>query len=129
MKIHSTFSKLQKKKLAFAKDMKRDGNSFMKEEYCYFDGNFKRVKSSVSLCASVYHPLLCEQITQATMGCKQGDKEKVETFWQVFNKANREANECEEKFLPIGWCTDMASANFIGLGRIYRENVLQSVKG
>ena len=35
----------------------------------------------------------------------------------------------EEKFFPAGWCTDMASGNFICLVKIYREDVLETVKG
>ena len=32
----------------------KDENSFMSAEYCYFDGNFKKMKSFVTLTASVY---------------------------------------------------------------------------
>ena len=55
---------------------------------------------------------------------------KIEIFWRVFNKAYKEANnEVDEKFHPTGWCTDMASCNFIGLVKIYGEDVLQYIKG
>ena len=121
--------KTSKQKLLLAKEMKRDGNSYMNAEYCYFDGNFKRVKHFVSLTASVYHPLLCKQVTLATMECKHEDKDNIEIFWRVLNKAYKEVNGGDEKFLPVGWCTDMASGNFIGLVRIYGEDVLDTVKG
>ena len=61
---------------------------------------------------------------------KQEDRENIEIFWQVFNKAYKEANnEVLEKFLPTVWCTDMASCNFIGLVKIHGEDVLQHIKG
>ena len=54
------------------------------------------------------------------MQCKQEDKENIEIFWRIFNKAYKEANnEVDEKFHPTGWCTDMASCNFFGLVQIY----------
>ena len=35
----------------------------------------------------------------------------------------------DEKFFPAGWCTDMGSGNFIGLVKIYGEDILGTVKG
>ena len=35
----------------------------------------------------------------------------------------------DEKFFPDGWRTDMASRNFIGLVKIYSEDILETVKG
>ena len=63
------------------------------------------------------------------MECKHEDKDNIVIFWRVLNKAYKEVNAGDEKFLPIGWCTDMASGNFIGLVRIYGEDVLDTVKG
>ena len=59
------------------------------------------------------------------MQCKQEYKENIEIFWRVFNKVYKEANnEVDEKFNPTGRCTDMPSCNFIGLNKIYGEDVL-----
>ena len=33
------------------------------------------------------------------------------------------------KFFPADWCTDMASGIFIGLVKIYGEDILKAVKG
>ena len=44
--------------MTIACSMDTDGDHFMHEEYCHFDGNHKRVKAFVTLTASVYHPLL-----------------------------------------------------------------------
>ena len=54
--------------------MRRDGKSFMNAEYYYLDENFKKVKSSVTLTANVYHSLLRKQVVLASMQCKQEDK-------------------------------------------------------
>ena len=70
--------------------LRRDGNSFMNAEYCYFDRNFKKVKSYVTLTASVYHSMLRKQVVLASRQCKQEDKEKIEIFWRIFNKAYKE---------------------------------------
>ena len=52
-------------------------------------------------------------------------KKNIEIFWRVFNKVYKEGkNEVDEKFNPTGGCTDMPSCNFIGLIKIYGEDVL-----
>ena len=96
----------------------------------FFDGNHKRAKHYVTLTTSAYHPLLCKKVALVTMQCKQEGKGNIEIFWPVFNKAYKEANnQVHEKFHPKGWCTDIASCNFIGLVKIYGEDVLQYIKG
>ena len=79
--------KTSRQKLLLAKDMTRDGNSFMNAEYCYFHGTFKKVKFFVTLTASVYYSLLHKQVVLASMRSKQEDKENIEIFWCIFNKA------------------------------------------
>ena len=117
-------------KMKFPKSMHRNNNTYMSSEYCFFDGNHTRVKNYVTLTATAYHPLLCKQAVLVTMQSKQEDKENIEIFWGAFNKAYKEANnEVTEKFHPSGWCTDMTSCNFIGLVKIYGEDVLQYIKG
>ena len=71
--------------------------------------NLKKVKYFVTLIASVYHPLLRKQEVLGSILCK-----KKENFWGVLHKAYKEMNDDNEKFFPTGWCTDMASENFIG---------------
>ena len=67
-------------KMKFTKSMLRNNNTYMSLEYCFFDGNHKRVKHYVTLTAGAYHPLLCKQVVLATMKCKQEDKENIEIF-------------------------------------------------
>ena len=95
----------------------------------FFDGKFDRVRGFVTLTASMYHSLLQKQITLATMECKHEDSFHVEMFWCLFNSAYQQCLQTKEKFNPTGWCTDMALSNFIGLQKIYGEDVTEHIKG
>ena len=101
----------------------------MNEEFCFFDGNHLKVKSFVTLAASTYDPLLQKQVALAILECKHEDKENIEVFRWMFNSAFKEVNGIREIFSPTGFCTDMATANFNGLVKIYGEEVLEKVKG
>ena len=63
--------------MKIACSMDTDGDHFMHEEYCHFDGNHKRVKAFVTLTASVYHPLLRKQVILATMKWKHEESNYV----------------------------------------------------
>lgn len=115
--------------MKIAMEMDEGGNHYLNEEYCHFDGNHKRVKTFVTITASVYHPLLRKQVVLATMNCKHEDSSYVAKFWRVFNDAFKKVNKTEKRFSPSGWVTDMASANFNGLCTIYGEDVLSKIKG
>ena len=119
--------KTSQEKMKIAHEMNIDGDHYLKEDFCYFDGNHKRVRDFVTLTASMYHPLLQSQITLATMQCKHENDKFVEVFWKKFNEAYRTINDCN--FNPIGWCTDMCTSNFNGIRAIYGEDVLQKMNG
>ena len=44
-----------------------EGEHFMRDEYCYFDGKVKRCRNFVTLTASTYHSLLRKQVILAVM--------------------------------------------------------------
>ena len=54
---------------------------------------------------------------------------KLKYFGEFLIKHKEANNEVSEKYLPTGSCTDMASCNFLGLVKIYGEDVLQCIKG
>ena len=89
----------------------------------------KRVKSFVTLTASTYDPLLQKQVMLAILERKHEDTENIEVFWRMFNSAFKEVNGIGDRFSPTGFCTDMATANFNGLVKIYYEEILEKVKG
>ena len=125
---HSIF-KTSTSKIKIALEMYFEGDHFLKDEYCHFDGNHKRVREFVMLTASVYHPLLQKQLVLATMNCKHGDSNYVAEFCRKFNEAFQKVDKTKKKFWPWGWVTDMASANFNGLAIVYREDIRSRVKG
>ena len=114
--------------MKIALEMDEEDDHFMHNEYCHFDGNHKRVKSLVTLTASVYHLLLKNQIVLATMNCKHENSNYVAKFWRTFNKAFKKANGTEMHFPRTEQLSDMVSANFKGLSTIYDEDILEKVK-
>ena len=115
--------------MLIAENMNREGDHFMKDEYCYFDGKVKRCKNFVTLTASTYHPLLKRQVVLAVMEAEREDSENIELFWMLFNEALSQATGTKDTvFIPIGWCVDMAGANMNGLERVYGKEVLERVK-
>ena len=69
------------------------------------------------------------QVVLAKFECKHENPENIEVFWRMFDSAFKEVNGIGDRFLPAGFCTDMATANFNGLVKIYEEEILEKVKG
>ena len=68
----------QKAKMAI--NMDKDGNHFMKEEFCFFDGKRKRCRGFVTLTASVYYGLLQKQVPLAVMEAEKEDTTNIALF-------------------------------------------------
>ena len=77
--------------MKIALNMGREGEHFMREEYCYFDGKVKRCRNFVTLTASTYHPILKKQIPLAIMETEKEDSENIELFWTLFNTSIKKA--------------------------------------
>ena len=73
--------------------------------------------------------MLGMQLPLAIMECVSEDTANVELFWRLFNRAYREANQIDEKFMPFGWVTDMATVNIAGLAKIYGDDIIDKIKG
>jgi hypothetical protein len=54
--IPSFVFKFSEQKAKMAMEMDKDGEHFLKDEYCFFNGKCKRCCGFVTLTASVYHP-------------------------------------------------------------------------
>lgn len=121
--------KTSRKKMVMAREMEVEEDYILSDEYCCFDGKVQRCKNFTTLTASVYHPLLQKQIPLAIMECQSENSKNIATFWREFNNAYKEVNQVDSKFFPIGWVSDMASANFIGLQQIYGEEIMSKIKG
>ncbi len=116
-------------KLQMAHLMNRDGDHFLNEEYCFFDGKQKRCRNFTTLTASVYHPLLKKQIPLAVMETEAEDSSCISLFWNIFQEALRkEIPGSNVIFNPIGFCTDMAGANLVGIKEVFGDEALERVK-
>lgn len=121
--------KTSQERMEIAMKMDKDGEHFLRDEYCYFDGKVKRCKDYVTLTASTYHPLLKKQIPLAIMETQKENSENIELFWNLFNKALKVvAGDDTATFNPIGFCTDMTGANMNGLKNVFGEDVLTRIK-
>ena len=109
--------------------MDRNGEHFLKDEYCFFDGKFKRCRNFVTLTASVYHPLLKRQIPLVVMEAEQESSENLALLWSLFNEGlQKVTGDDKTVFNPQGWCTDMAGANMNGLQQVFGEDALSRIK-
>ena len=116
-------------KMKTALNMDRNGEHFLQEEYCFFDGKVKRCRDFVTLTASVYHPLLKRQIPLAVMETEQENSENIALFWTLFNEGLRKVSgDNNAVFNPLGWCTDMAGANMNGLRQVFGDDALSRIK-
>ena len=69
--------KTSKVQAQLAVAMDRDGDNFLSDEYCFFDGTFKRCPGFVTLAAHVYVELLRKIVKIATMECKSESTETM----------------------------------------------------
>jgi hypothetical protein len=76
-------------KLQMAHHMDKDGDHFLSEEYCFFDGKQQRCRNFTTLTASVYHPLLRKQIPLAVMETEGENSLCISLFWKLFQEAFR----------------------------------------
>lgn len=117
----------QKAKMAI--NMDKNGNHFLGDEFCYFDGKTKRCRGFVTLTASVYHTLLRKQIPLAVMEAENEDTTNIELFWTLFNEVlQKVSGQKDYKFHPVGWCTDMAGANFAAITKVFGEEATARMK-
>ena len=106
--------KMSTAQMKTALEMDKEGDHFMHNAYCHFDG--------------VYHLLLKKQIVLANMNCKHKDSNYVAKFWRTLNEAFKKPIGTEKCFSLTGWLSDMASANFNEFSTIYGEDALEKVK-
>ena len=87
---HQYVFKTLSTQMKFASEMNCCDDNFLYDEYCFFDGNHKRVRDYVKLTASFYHPLLQKQVVLATMPCKHENEKIIGIFWRQFNEAYKQ---------------------------------------
>lgn len=121
--------KMGMQKANMAINMDRNGDHFLKDEFCYFDGKRKRCRGFVTLTASIYHSLLRKQIPLAVMEAESEDTTNIELFWTLFNEVlQKVSGQKDYKFNPVGWCTDMAGANFAAISKVFGNESAHRMK-
>ena len=110
-----------RQKLLLAKDMMRDENSFMSAEYDYFNENFRKMKSFVTLTARVYHPLLCKQIVLEKCSVNRRTKKILKFSLAYSIKPTKKSFQLA--------CALIASKNFIDLVKMCIKYIKETVKG
>lgn len=103
--------KMGAEKAKMAINMDRDGEHYLRDEFCFFDGKRKRCRGFVTLTASAYHPLLRKQVPLAIM--------------EATAEVKRDDNY---KFRPVGWCSDMAGPNMAAICDVFGSEATQSIK-
>ena len=63
--------------------MDKDGNSYLSEEWTFFDGTFKRCPGFVTLGAEMFHPLADRIIKLASMETDKEDTASIELFLET----------------------------------------------
>ena len=117
-----------RQKLLLAKDMMRDENSFMSAEYGYFDENFKKMKSFVTLTARVYHPLLCKQIVLEKCSVNRRTKKILKFSLAYSIKPTRKCMVTMKSSFQLA-CALIVSKNFIDLVKMCIIYIKETVKG
>ena len=68
----------------------------------------------------MYHPLLRKQIQLAIMETESEDTENIKLFWTLFNEVlQKVSGNPTYKLKPVGWCTDIAGANFAAICNVF----------
>ena len=116
-------------KAKIAINMDKDKEHFLAQEFRFFDGKHKRAKGYMTLTASVYHPLLRQQIPLAMMEAVSENTENVTLFWELFNEVlGKVSSGTTMMFNPIGWCTDMAGSDLSAIHKVFGDSGVNSIK-
>lgn len=114
--------------IQIATQMDASGDSYLAEQFCFLDGQHRRVKGFVTLGLHVYHPLLCRIIKLATIEVEKECAEAVEIFFNLWNEVlQKEKNDPQYVFNPAGFSIDEASALRQGLIAVYGEQVVSKI--
>ena len=70
--------------------------------FCFFDGKHNRCRGFTTLTASVYHPLLRNQVSLTIMEAERENTRNVEHFWTLLNETIRKVyHGAVNSFNPI----------------------------
>ena len=105
----------------------RENNDFLSDEYCFFDGTFKRCPGFVTLGVHVYVDLLRKIVKIATMECESESTEKMTIFWSLLNEVLETfTGKKGYKFNPVGWAVDEHGGNWASIRAVYGEEAVNA---
>ena len=117
--------KMSKIQAKLAVTMDQDRADFLCDEYCYFDGTFKRCSGFVTLGAHVYVEILRKVVKIATMECETESTETMVIFWNLVNEVLEAfTGEKGYKFNPKGWAVDEHAGNWASIRTVYGESAV-----
>ena len=106
--------------------MDQEGDHFLSEEFCHFDGKHGRAKWYKTLALSVYHKVLRKQIVLAVMHALEESADTIEFFWKTWNEVLKKiSNDPKTIFRPKGYLMDEHGGNWEGLKRVAGEDELK----
>ena len=121
--------KMGAEKAKMAINMDRDGEHYLRDEFCFFDGKRKRCQGFVTLTASAYHPLLRKQVPLAITEATAEDTPNIKLFWSLFNEVLQKVKRDDNyKFRRVGWCSDMAGPNMAAICDVFGSEATQYIK-
>ena len=86
------------------------------QEFCHF--NRERLSSNVA-----------KVISSGNNGMQIRRLSQCRGILEHFDKGFNNVTKTDKKFSPVGWITDMVTANFNGPQLIYGDDVLHKIKG
>lgn len=114
-------------KAKIALNTNKEGDHFLAQEFCFFDGKRKRGRGYVILTASIY-PLLQRQIPLATMEAVSKNTENV-TFWELFKEVIEKVSQSLVRYFnPLCWCINMTGSNLSEFRKVFGKAVVQHIK-
>ena len=106
--------------------MDREGDHFLSDEFCHFDGKHGRARGYKTLALSVYRKVLRKQVVLAVMHVLEESSDTIELFWNTWNEVLRKiSNDHGTVFRPKGYMMDEHGRNWEGLKRVAGEDELK----
>ena len=103
-----------------------EGDHFLSEEFCHFDGKHGRAKGYKTLALSVYRKVLRKQIVLAVMHMLEESADTIKLFWKTWNEVLKKiSNYPKTIFCPKGYVMDEHGSNWKGLKCVAGEAELK----
>ena len=100
-------------------------NGFLKDEYCFCDGTFKRCPPYVTLGVFVFVPSLRRMVKICTMETETEGTENCIKLWTLLNNMINIHNDLFSIFNPKGWVCDEAGGLWCSIKQVYGDDAVK----